>query len=79
MECLYRSSQIILDRRQEIDAVELGKEQVMYERISSTLLDNIDPLQYGFHPKVGTIESVKMLNTALPNRLSRKKDPVLFH
>ena len=164
MECLYGSSQMILDNKQEIDAVELGKDQVMevirnlknnkapgldgipielikngseiikdkivnliqriyngeeipeewlemqfvpiakksntlkceehrtialiphvmkilskvmYERISSNLLDKIDPLQYGFRPKVGTIESVTMLKTALSNRLNLKKDTVL--
>ena len=32
--------------------------RVKYERISSNLLDKIDPLQFGFRPKVGTIESV---------------------
>ena len=157
IECLYESSQMILDNKQEIDAVELGKNQVMkvirnlknnkapgldgttielikngseiikdkivnliqriyngeetqfvpiakksntlkceehrtialiphvmkilskvmYERISSNLLDKIDPLQYGFRPKVGTIESVTMLKTALSNRLNLKKDTVL--
>ena len=51
--------------------------KVMYERISSNLLDKIDPLQYGFRPKVGTIESVTMLKTALSNRLNLKKDMVL--
>ena len=29
MECLYGSSQMILDNKQEIDAVELGKDQIM--------------------------------------------------
>ena len=47
--------------------------KVMLEQISNNLLDKIDPLQCGFHPKVGTIESVAMLKTALYNRLNLKR------
>ena len=49
----------------------------IYERISNNFLEKIDPLHYGFRPKVGTIESVTMLKTALSNRLNLKKDTVL--
>ena len=51
--------------------------KVIYERISINLLNKIDRLQYGFRPKVRTIESVTMLKTALSNRLNQKKDTVL--
>ena len=51
--------------------------KVIYERISNNLLEKIDPLQYRFRPKVGTIQSVTLLKTALSNRLNLKKDTVL--
>ena len=48
--------------------------KVVYKRrISSNLLDKLDPFQYGFRPKEGTIESVTMLRIALPNRLNLKR------
>ena len=51
--------------------------RVICERISSNLLDKIEPLQYGFRPKVGTVESVTMPKTAFSNRLNLKKDTLL--
>ena len=50
----------------------LGK--VTCNRISTHLNEQLNPMQYGFRPKVGAIESINALKTILANRRNSKQD-----
>ena len=48
--------------------------KVTYNRISTHLNEQLNPIQYDFRPKVGTIESITTLKTILANRIKSKQD-----
>ena len=48
--------------------------KVTYNRISTHLNEQHNPMQYGFRPKVGTIESITALKTILANSINSKQD-----
>ena len=48
--------------------------KVTYNRISTHLNEQLNPMQYGFRTKVGTIESITALKTILVNRINSKQD-----
>ena len=49
----------------------------MYNRISTKINRQLDPLQSGFRPKVGTVESITALKTILNNRINHGKSTYL--
>ncbi|KAG1671311.1 LINE-1 retrotransposable element ORF2 protein [Nymphon striatum] len=51
--------------------------KILYNRISLNLNHRLDTMQYGFRPKVGTIESIISLKTILANRIDTKKNTYL--
>ena len=53
--------------------------KVIYNRISAGFFEQLDTLQYGFRPKVGTVESIALLKTILANRINTKQDIFIFH
>ena len=48
--------------------------KVTYNRISTHLNEQVNPMQNGFRPKVGTIESITALKTILANGINSKQD-----
>ena len=51
--------------------------KTMYNRISIKINRQLDPLQFGFRPKVGTVESMTALKTILNNRINHGKSTYL--
>ena len=49
----------------------------MYNRISTKINRQVEPLQFGFRPKVGTVESITALKTILKNRINHGKSTYL--
>ena len=49
----------------------------MYNRISTKFNRQLDPPQFGFKPKVGTVESITALKTILNNRINHGKSTYL--
>ena len=48
--------------------------RVTYNRISTHLNEQLNPMQYGFKPNVGTSESITALKKILANRTNSKQD-----
>ena len=51
--------------------------KTMYNRISTKIHRQLDTLQFGFRPKVGTVESTTALKTILNNRINYGKSTYL--
>ena len=49
----------------------------MYKRIGTNINRQLDPLQFGFTPKVGTVESITALKTFLKNTINHGKSTYL--
>ena len=52
--------------------------KTMYNRISTKINRQLDPLQFSFRPKVGTVESITALKTILNNRINHGKSTYLW-
>lgn len=51
--------------------------KTIYNRIHGNLNERLDTMQYGFRPKVGTVESIAALKTILMNRIHTKQETYL--
>ena len=51
--------------------------KTMYNRISTKINRQLDPRQFGFRPKVGTVESITALKKILNNRIDHGKSTYL--